>query len=169
MAYCETTDLLITPDLPLPEGVSRSSYVNLAADEIDMIISRFYATPVVFETLELEEKYKPTLLLLKHINIKLATGRLILAVDASGENQSVHAYGLSLVEDAEKLLDAIIDRKIILEGAAGNTNEPNEIVTARAAVFQLDESSGVEDFYNLTNSESLYSSLMTWGNRRPGG
>jgi len=131
----------------------------MASDEIDMLISRYYKTPVLFGTAELQEKYKPTMLLLKHINIKLATGRLILAIDASGENQSVHAYGQSLVAEAMKLLDAIVERDIILEGADGNSNEPSEIATARAVVYQLDATSGVEDFYAMTRDD--FSHLLT--------
>ncbi len=162
MGYCETTDLLLSGDLPLPQGVSRQSYVDLASDEIDMMISRYYKTPVVFGTTAEQEKYKSTMLLLKHINIKLATGRLILAIDASGEDRAVHAYGSSLVLDAMKLIQAIVDRDIVLEGASGNTNEPNEIVTARASVFQLDPTSGVEDFYNMAQQD--YSQLVgRWG------
>ena len=159
MSYCETTDLLITADLPLPVGVNRQSYVDMASEEIDMMISRYYSTPVVFGTTEDQEKYKATLLLLKHINIKLATGRLILAVDASGENSQVHAYGQSLVAQALALIDAIVERDVILEGAAGNSNEPSEIATARAVVYQLDDTSGVEDFYSLTRDN--YSSLLS--------
>jgi hypothetical protein len=159
MPYCADGDLLITSDLPLPQGVNRSSYVQMAADEIDMMISRYYKTPVVFNTAELQEKFKPTLLLLKHVNIKLATGRIILAVDAAGENQQVHAYGASLVAEAMRLLEAIVNRDIILEGADGNSNEPSEIATARAIVYQLDATSGVEDFYAMTQND--FSNLLT--------
>lgn len=89
-----------------------ATFVNDAADEIDSIIGYTYETPVTNreDGLPLDER-SPVLLTLKRINRYLASGRYIMAVAASGEEQELHAYAKRLVNEA---LDAL---KKIAEGS----------------------------------------------------
>jgi len=152
-AYCTNEDLLIASNLPMPTGLSKSKFVQDAADEIDMHISGLYATPVIFIGAENQMKYQATILFLKHLNAHLATGRLIMAIDVSGEQTALHAYGVSLVKNALLLLAKIVAREVILEGALPNANDPDESApSARPYIFQLDAMSGVESFYQLVQS-----------------
>jgi hypothetical protein len=146
MPYCIDTDLMLG-NLPIASGVSIPRYIQDAADEIDTCISRLYKTPVVFGTSLLQEQYRATILLLKRINSHLASGRMIMALDSSGEETQLHAYGKSLVDGALKVLEMIENRELDLEGADPNTNLPSIDVHPYGIVFQLDEVSLVESFY----------------------
>lgn len=148
VAYCTTADLLIDTELMLPAGISKESFVQRAADEIDVKISRLYATPVVFNA-EGQTTYSATLKVLKMINAHLATGRLILAMNAGDNDNTMNTYGVSLIREAQMILQRIADQEIILEGAAANALLPGELEGPRALVYQGDSASGVETFYDL--------------------
>lgn len=155
MAYCAKEDLL-TGDIPLAGKYGDgTSFVNLAADEIDGQIGHIYVTPVVFDesTPEKAARVRPAKLLLKKINLLLASGRIVLDMAAGGEDDNLHAYGKSMHDEAVLLLNQISSGKIVLTDApvlaedAGNLNTGPSIV-------QDDPYSLVEGFY--TQHRELY-------------
>lgn len=147
MAYCAVTDLL-TGDIPLPGKYGNGTgFVDLAAEEIDAQIGHIYVTPVVFDesTPALAAAVRPAKLLLKKINILLASGRIILDMAAGGEDDNLHAYGKSMHDEAVLLLRSITSGQIALTDApvlAADITADNG-----PAIAQDDPYSLVEGFY----------------------
>lgn len=110
MAYSVVGDLLIG-DVQVGTFLSPQSFVDEAADEMNARIGMLYELPLP-TTL-------PThlLILLKLINNRIASGRLIMAAAVGGEDRELHAYGESLVRDAYDDLKKILDGAIALDGA----------------------------------------------------
>lgn len=100
MAYSVEADLLLG-DLLLPAGYDKERWVDLASDEMDSRLGFIYTIPLT-ETTATED------LLLRDINNKIASGRLILAQAIGGEDSSEHAYGRALLEDGLASLKAIV-------------------------------------------------------------
>jgi hypothetical protein len=162
-AYCTETDLLISGNLPVPTGFNKVKYVQDAADEINMRLGQRYTTPIVFATVEQQEAYGATLLLLKQLNVHLATGRLIMALDARGENEALHAYGAELVRGALELIREILDGKITLEGVRpANGSEPADNGSARPVLLNLDPVSQVESFYSMFDPRNSQVNTLPW-------
>jgi hypothetical protein len=153
VAYCTTSDLKLG-EIPIPAYLDPQKEVNDAADEIDSKIGFLYQTPVnvgVGSTV-----VRPAVLLLKRINASLASGRLLLALASPEENRNVHAYGWSLVKEAQAALDLIASGQLPLHGAL-----PVEGVTEVAAtaplISNLDPESNVEAFYDrIANPSYIY-------------
>lgn len=147
MAYCADTDLMLG-NIPLPNYISATKYVSDAADEIDSRIGFVYQTPVDLD--QNDPTTRPARLLLKRINAHLATGRLILALDAGGEDDRLHAYGYSLVQESIEALASIAEGKISLEGALPVEDDSPRVSTV--IVNNIDEESNVEAFYDRVAS-----------------
>lgn len=152
--YSATTDLLVG-NIPLPSTLTPQKYVDDAADEIDSVIGFKYQCPI--DMSDLGTVKRPARLLLKRVSNWLATGRIILAVDAAGEDTQLHAYGLKLVSDAMAVLQAIADGSVVLEGATTLTDSDEASAGLRRApaIANLDESSIVEGFYEALNPNNL--------------
>lgn len=115
MAYCDPEDLL-KGDIPWPSRFGDgTSMINLAAEQIDSMIGHIYVTPV--DILVPPSENRPSQLLLKHINILLASGRMVLDMAAGGEDNDLHAYGQRLLEEALNMLAKIVKGEIQLSGA----------------------------------------------------
>lgn len=136
--YAKATDLVLG-SIPLPADAEK--YVEQAADEIDSLIGLRYATPVVVDSSPVQ---RPVGLLLKKINIWLASGRLIMAADSAGADDQVQQYGKYLVDQAITALQSIVDGGIILPGIESADGSAAK-VTGPVAAF-ADESSLVEGF-----------------------
>jgi hypothetical protein len=145
VAYAAKEDLL-TGDIPLAGKYGDgTSFVNFAADEIDGQIGHIYVTPVTFLN-PVDPKAKPAQLLLKKINILLASGRIILDMAAGTEDQNLHAYGNAMLLEGINLLNMISSGKIKLNLATEIdtvSDDENNAVT----LIQDDPYSLVEGFY----------------------
>lgn len=150
-AYCDEEDLLLG-DLEVGPSVTPETWVQAAADEMNSRLGFVYKVPI--EAKEgLPGLATHEALLLKDINRKLASGRLILAMAQAGEDNSEHAYGASLVKDALYALNLLTSRQIDLgsavlaEGnAAGGDTAP--------LVHNHDEESLVDGFeHTILRSE----------------
>ncbi len=131
-------------DIPIAGYVSAEKFIQDAADEIDSQIGFVYVTPVVLEDID---KTRPARLLLKRINAHLATGRLIMALDAGGQDDRLHAYGYSLIKEATAALAGIAKGEIELPGATPlNPSSGDEV--KGIIINNLDPESNVEAFYN---------------------
>lgn len=140
-AYC-TEDDLLTGKMPLPPSINAQQRIRDAADEINSKIGFVYQIPVVFEP------NSPAVgaLLLKRANAHLASGRIIMAMDAGGQNNSLHRYGSYLIRQAELIIDGIVNGTTPLEGAppAGGW-----VDTQRGPLISnVDKESKVEGFYD---------------------
>lgn len=156
-AYCASTDLSLG-QIPLPAYISADKVVADAADEIDSKIGFLYDTPVPIS--DSSATPVPVKLLLKRINIALATGRLILSIDATGENKNLNAYGQSLVADAIAALDGIAAGDPVLPGvaAADGSDVP---ISSLPKIANVDAESTVEAFYDrIANPYYVYPSIL---------
>lgn len=146
MAYCEDTDLLVG-GIPMPAYLNAEKFVDDAADEIDSYLGRLYVTPISVEANT--PQVRPTRLLLKRINSHLATGRLIQAADASGQNKQLHAYATSLIAGAILALQQLVEGSP-LEGATPlpSTEDPDANAVTGPLIRNVDAESNVEAFYD---------------------
>lgn len=152
MAYATASDLL-TGDIPLANRYGNGTgFINLAADEIDAQIGHIYVTPIELDPLD--PRTVPTAKLLKKINTLLASGRIILDMAAGGEDDGLHAYGRSMLNEAISLLRQITDKKIELYGA--ELIPPAELEdNGRVSISNADPYSLVEGFYERYSSGSV--------------
>lgn len=115
--YCEETDLLLG-DIRMP-NMDIPKYIESAADEIDSKLGYVYELPLTWSGTEVPRHEG---LLLKSINVRLATGRLLMAAFTSGEDRSLHAYGKSLIDAA--LADLMCLANGDVDISAGKTDTP---------------------------------------------
>lgn len=114
MAYCEPSDLLIG-NIPLsPQYGIGSGFVDTAADEMDVVLGQLYVTPIVLDDVP---KNRPSQLWLKTCNKFIASGRLILDIAISAEDDNLNAYGLSMLNQGLAMLKAIQDGAASITGA----------------------------------------------------
>lgn len=139
VAYCSTDDLLLG-NVPVP--ATAQTYVDTAAEEMDSILGLRYVTPVELD--EQNPKQRPFFLLLKRINAWLASGRLLMALDAGGEDDQVHQYAERLVNEALMALKQIADGSILLPG--GESIDPEAPKTTGPMAAFADDASAVETF-----------------------
>jgi hypothetical protein len=159
--YSASTDLL-TGNIPLPAALNAAKFVSDAADEIDSIIGFVYQTPIDVTITSVVDR--PARLLLKRISNWLASGRLILAVDSGGEDTTLHAYGLKLVNDALMALNAIAAGEVVLQGAVQITPAVGTVGPQSApTINNLDALSQVEEFYDAFNPQNP---LYPWVDKR---
>lgn len=110
MAYCDTDDLLLGPLTgTLPSSVDPVKYIDLAAEQVDSRLGYSYVVPLPIATLPDHQKF-----LLKSINYKLASGRLIMAIAVATEDPAVHGYAARLIAEADLELAAIVNGDVLL-------------------------------------------------------
>lgn len=149
MAYSEVSDLLLG-DTIVGGGVSKQQFVDAAADEIDSKIGWLYVTPIAVDGDNYSNPVIPALprheaLLLKGINNKLASGRLIMTLDIAGEGTTLHAYGARLVKEAMDELHLIANGSVDL--SAPRLVTPEQYFADRApSLSNLDEESLLTPF-----------------------
>ncbi len=159
MPYSAVGDLFLG-DTILGSGVDPQAFVDGAADEIDSKIGWLYVTPVDLDGDALAMPPIPVLprheaLLLKGINNKLASGRLILTLDIAGEGTTLHAYGARLVKEA-------MDELLLIANGALDLSAPRvaipdaDAVNRSPGVVNLDEESLLIPFYQTINRNPWY-------------
>lgn len=117
--------------------------VQEAADEMDSRLGFLYKLPLrpPAGALALPD-YQ--VLLLKQINNKLASGRLIMQVAIAGEDRSLHAYGLRLVTEATNDLMLLANGEVSLSAVRQPVTEG--VPDRTPAIFNHDEESAVDMF-----------------------
>jgi hypothetical protein len=159
VAYCDVTDLL-TGNIPTPASLDPAKFVSDAADEMDSIIGRIYHTPVDISPSGTVSR--PSRLALKRINVHLATGRLLLAADAAGEQQKLHEYAIYLVKSAQEALNAIVTGQVVLDGAIVEEGDGTLNVTT-PLINNIDDVSNVEAFYDFFKPDFLVTEPSAYG------
>jgi hypothetical protein len=114
MAYSQVSDLLLG-DMN-PGSIDLQKFVDAAKDEMDSKLGFVYDLP-------LSPLTSTESLLLKDINNKLASGRIILAQYVGGEDNNLHAYGASLIKEAHESLMLIANGVIDLSSGLVPTTE----------------------------------------------
>lgn len=157
MPYSATPDLLVG-DLVLSSALDTTKYIQGAADEMDSKLGFIYLVPVDVGTLPAYQA-----LLLKNINNKLASGRLIMDIAAGGEDRSLHAYGARLVQEANSDLLQIANGTVELDAEKQPITSQND---TGPAVTNSDEFSAVDTFeafaFNGINTRWQPGSSETW-------
>jgi hypothetical protein len=169
LGYCLPDDLLYG-NIPLPTWITREQVIGAAADEIDSYLGYIYEVPVETPPGSNAEKPIPAVvgLTLKRINAALASGRLILQLDSAGENAKLHAYGLSLVQEALGALKCIQDGEIVLPNVP--PSNPEEPVVTGPMIANVDPESNVEAFYNrIANPHYVFPGGNLYANGIPSG
>lgn len=138
--YCNPEDLLLG-DMTLSSAISPEKFIADSADEIDVRISRVYITPVDLASPELENSAKLTL---KIANARLASGRMLMAQAQAAQDESLHAYAMYLIGEAETTIASIENSRLPLDGAPIRTDL---LDTPAPIVSNLDAESPVEAFY----------------------
>ena len=152
MAYSEVGDLLLG-DMEINPLLDQQKFVDGAAEEMDAKLGWVYALPLrgpgVDPATETSWLDLPThqVLLLKQINNKLASGRLILTLAIASEGSTLHAYGWQLIREANAELLLLSNGTVDLDA------EPLDPVVASGdplmpAVFNHDEESLFAGFEN---------------------
>jgi hypothetical protein len=136
MAYCSENDLLVG-DMEFSAATSKESFVRDAANEMDARLGFVYVLPITGIPAHAQT-------LLKMINARLASGRLLMSIAAPAEDDGVHRYGEWLIKEAYNDLHAICNGSIQLAGAT-STADP----TPRSgASYNHDEESAFDMFEN---------------------
>jgi hypothetical protein len=152
--YCGVNDLLLG-DLLVAGTVDKNVYVQNAADEIDAAIGVKYATPVNLDLLARHSE-----LLLKNVNVYIATGRLCLAL-AAGSNNDLNSYGLRMLSEGLEWLCRIRDGATPLDGDPSTINPDTATTSTGPKIINEDELSGVEAFYaNAMRTTSPFATLV---------
>lgn len=119
MAYCEVNDLLVRDNgMMFSPTFDFVRFINSASEEMDGMLGEIYSLPLAsaaggWKTLPVYQQ-----LLLKQINIKLASGRILLTLQASGDTRSLHAYGQRLLDEAMAMLMPLINGTVRLDTPA---------------------------------------------------
>lgn len=143
--YNATSDLLIG-DVQLPQGNDGTKYVSQAADEIDSRLGFTYATP--FDVSDSSTMSNAARLMIKMLSIHISSGRAMMDLGTSGENNLPNPYGKYLLDQAEAILLLLVEGRIVLDGAQPVNGGPdNTEFSSRVLISNVDPYSMVEAFY----------------------
>lgn len=145
MAYSVVGDLLLGDgSWIIDPAFDKQKFIDSAADEMDGKLGVIYQIPLAAispATVLPEYQVK----LLKTINNNLASGRIFLTIDASGDGARQHAYGLQLVNQAMMDLMAIANGDVVLDAVRRDQTGTNES-SRYAGISNRDTESAVEMF-----------------------
>lgn len=157
--YSSDADLMLG-EIPLPRYIDKEKVIQEATDEIDSHIGFAYKTPV--DMTENGPVARPARLLLKRIAAHLSSGRIIMAIDSSGQDDELQAYGIYLIREAQKELKSIVNGGIELTGAERAPRSESGRVTA-PLINNIDPYSQVEAFYSaIQGRQAPYRPHGTW-------
>lgn len=165
-----TVDDLILGDLTVGTNVNLTKFVEDATNEIFSKIGHVYVLPLEpAEELGFDLVPEYTEALLKKLNNHLASGRLILALNATSGDDALNRYGEMLVRDALTELEQIRNGVVDLVGAARlPAANPGGDAFNGAAIINADSESAVDVFYsNVMGGGHQYDgSMRPWAPNR---
>ena len=148
MAYCEVNDLLVKDNgMMFSPTFDFMKFIVSASEEMDGMMGEIYDLPLAgssggWTTLPLYQK-----LLLKQINVKLASGRILLTLNASGDTRALHVYGAKLIDEALAMLLPIINGDVVLDIPGKN----NEVRANYPVIAHHDQESLVDSWEKLVH------------------
>jgi hypothetical protein len=134
-AYCTTNDLLLG-DITISSAIDLNKVVRDAADEMDSKIGFVYELPLPASL----PQHITTML--KMINARLASGRLILTIASPAEAVDLYRYGTHLIELAEEALCGITTGKFQIPGAT----QIEDLTPGGGAIINHDAESAIDVF-----------------------
>lgn len=141
MTYSQTSDMLIGD--VFTDETKKLKHVTLASKEVDEKLGFKFSTPFDESAVS-----GPAWNLISRIANFIASGRFLLESDQSGEENGVHAYGQSLLNEANLAIKAILDGDVNLYP---DTGDPQKMTAPHSAlVTNVDPYSQVEAFYGFT-------------------
>ena len=143
MAYA-TSDSALLGGIPATDPDTLSKYFDDAADEIDATLGFVYETPIT-NSADGGSLPRPVQLILARINRFLASGRYIMAVAAGGEDNTVNAYGWSLIKEAQAALASLASGATELD--AVRLPNPGD-QRKNPAIANAEDGSNVDAFYD---------------------
>jgi hypothetical protein len=147
------SDSALLGGIPVSSPSELDGFFEDAADEIDAAIGAIYEIPV---TRSLTGGSLPgvTGLFLKRINRYLASGRFILARAAGGEDDNLHAYGLSLVREAQNAIMGIANGSTQIDAKRLVTDDRDQ--RKAPAIANAEAASNVDSFYGyMTGTDGM--------------
>lgn len=141
MPYATENDLMLG-DMLLGPAVSPEKYLQEAEEDVDIALGDSFEMPYDVDDPNAIER---TVILLRRITARLASGRLILAQAIGGEDQSLQAYGKHLISEAEQVLTAIRNGSLDFEGP---TPIEGAVEYTGPTVYNYDSESAVDSFYD---------------------
>jgi hypothetical protein len=135
--YCVAADLMVGNSVMLPDSLDLDFEIQSAADDIDALLGFVYELP-------LDGLLGNEILLLKSINAKMASGRILLQLFGDGDGVALHAYGLRLLAEAQDLLMQLANGAVDLSAVRVDSTALDEV--RGPAVKNYDEESGVTIF-----------------------
>lgn len=147
MAYATANDVLpLLGDLTLPSSLNVSTYVDRAAQEIDLVLGARYVSP-----LSVSDAF--TVILLKTVNSELAAAQIFLSQASGGEDNRINAYGKHLWDRAMMRLAPYLGDL----GLPGNVLRPDSLIDSGSgsgpvAIYHEDSVSPLETFYRYVES-----------------
>jgi hypothetical protein len=126
--YCPNRSVLeAIGDVPLPDGIDLSRYINRAEATVDNALRGLYVTPVDISTSAIKQE---AIDILDSITVDLAAGYLLQGLGAIQQVKSLNAYAKEMIDRAKADLERIKNQEIVLVGAVAETN-----TSANMAVF----------------------------------
>lgn len=150
--YCGTGDLLVEDSLQLlPSNLDTQKYVDAAANEMDSKLGFTYKLPLESDDNYLDSDGNPIADfpqhekdLLRDINAKLASGRILMQTQVSADGASYHPYAKELIAEAQALLIMIANRDVLLSGLL--KGDPERLSDRGPTIVNHDSHSMVEQF-----------------------
>lgn len=156
MAYCEVKDLLVKDNgMMFSPTFDFQLFIMSAAEEMDGMMGEIYDLPLAgsvggWTTLPLYQQ-----LLLKQINVKLASGRILLTLNASGDTRALHVYGQRLIDEALAMLQPIINGDVVLDAPGKN----EEIRSNSPLIAHHDTESLVDSWEHLVHRGESWTAM----------
>ena len=149
MPWASEDDLLVGDVVTI--GGTRQKYLEDAETEILVHLTAFYSTPLPANDALPEHVF----LLLKQVHARLASGRMLLSLATSQEDDSLHAYGLSLLNEARTELMRI-GTQVPIPGATPAQSLGEDVDNdRRGSVLNVDTESPFEVFAGYTSKAGI--------------
>lgn len=155
MAYSVQTDLLLG-DIATSPNMNLDAFIQNASDEIDARLGAIYVVPLI------QSNFAGWVWsIVKQMANKIATGRILLAINSAGENTAINAYGFSLLKEGLCTLEEIVAGRIELPGATGVATPPSADGNG-PTILNYDQYSGVDTFYDNVMDPPLVPTIVPY-------
>ena len=153
MAWAVENDIdEIVGDIPISSGISRTNFLNKAADEMNAYFSGIYSLPINIPASVASVISGATTNTLKSINQDLAGGWLLLSISSVHEDDSLHSFAKDLEKRALDKLKMIQANKMVLTGVDKDLDHSDNIV--RPSKIRSDSPDGKSSNLSQTGSNA---------------
>lgn len=129
-------------DIQAGSNTNLDAFIQGASDEMDSKLGFLYEVPFI------QANFAPWVwTLIKQTANKIATGRLLLALNSGGEQSAENAYGASLLKEGLSTLQEMVTGGMTLPGATPVAS-PTTVDGNGPTILVADQFSAVETFYD---------------------